>query len=49
VLRDRGLFKGEEYPVADKISRQGLYLPSGMALSEIQLDQVCEAVREVLT
>ena len=48
VLRDRGLFEGEEYPVADKISRQGLYLPSGMALSEIQLDQVCEAVREVL-
>ncbi|MCH8337530.1 MAG: DegT/DnrJ/EryC1/StrS family aminotransferase [Chloroflexi bacterium] len=49
VLRDRGLFEGEEYPVADKISRQGLYLPSGMALSESQLDQVCEAVREVLT
>ena len=49
VLRDRGLFEVEEYPAADKISRQGLYLPSGMALSESQLDQVCEAVRKVLT
>ena len=49
VLLDRGLFKGEEYPVADRISRQGLYLPSGMALTESQLDQVSEAVREVLT
>jgi len=49
VLRDRGLFEGEQFPVADRISRQGLYLPSGIALSESQLGQVCEAVREVLT
>jgi len=48
VLRDLGLFEGEQYPVADRISKQGLYLPSGMALTESQLDQVCEAVREVL-
>ena len=48
VLRDRGLFEGEQFPVTDRISRQGLYLPSGMALSESQLGQVCEAVREVL-
>ena len=48
VLRARGLFEGEQYPIADRISRQGLYLPSGMALTEGQLDQVCEAVREVL-
>jgi len=49
VLRERGLFEGEEFPVTDRISRQGLYLPSGMALTESQLDQVCDAVREVLT
>jgi len=49
VLRDRGLFEGEQFPVTDRISRQGLYLPSGMALSESQLGQVCEAVRELLT
>jgi perosamine synthetase len=49
VFRDRGLFEGEKYPVTDRISRQGLYLPSGMALTESQLDQVCDAIREVLT
>jgi len=48
VLRDRGLFEGEEYPVTDRISQQGLYLPSGMALTESQLNQVCESVCEVL-
>ena len=48
VLLDRGLFRGERYPVAERLARQGLYLPSGLALTEIQLDQVCAAVREVL-
>ena len=43
-----GLFLGEHYPVAERIARQGLYLPSGMTLSEAQLDQVCEAVQRVL-
>jgi perosamine synthetase len=49
ALRDRGLFAGEHYPVTDRISRQGLYLPSGLALSEAQLDAVAAAVRKVIT
>jgi dTDP-4-amino-4,6-dideoxygalactose transaminase len=39
---------GENYPVAEHIARQELYLPSGLTLSEAQLDQVCDAVRRVL-
>ena len=48
VLRKRGLFGGERYPVAERIARRGLYLPSGLALTEAQLNQVCAAVRRVL-
>jgi perosamine synthetase len=48
VLRERGLFAGETYPVAERIARQGLYLPSGLGLDEAQIDQVCQAVRETL-
>jgi len=48
VLRERGLFAGEAYPVAERIARQGLYLPSGLGLEEAQIDRVCAAVREVL-
>jgi len=48
VFLQRGLFQDEHYPVAKRIARQGLYLPSGLALTESQLDQVCEAVRKVL-
>jgi perosamine synthetase len=48
VFTDMGLFKGEKYPVAERIARQGLYLPSGLTLSEGQLDEVCQAVEKVL-
>jgi perosamine synthetase len=48
VFRDRGLFLNEQHPVAERIARQGLYLPSGLTLTESQLDQVCEAVQKVL-
>jgi perosamine synthetase len=48
VLRERGFFAGESYPVAERLARQGLYLPSGLALTECQLGEVCEAVRAAL-
>ena len=48
VLQKRGLFQGESYPVAERLARQGLYLPSGLGLDEAQIDQVCEALRESL-
>jgi perosamine synthetase len=43
-----GLFREESFPVAERIARQGLYLPSGLTLSDAQIDEVCEAVRKVL-
>ena len=49
VFHKRGLFAGEHYPVAEGIARQGLYLPSGLALTDAQLAAVSAAVREVLS
>lgn len=48
VLRKMGLFKNGSYPVTEMISRQGLYLPSGLTLKENQIDNICEAVRKIL-
>ena len=48
VLRGQGLFDGEDYPVADQIARQGLYLPSGLTLTPEQLDRVCDVVESVV-
>ena len=49
VLRKLGLFKRERYPVAEGLARRGLYLPSGVALTDDQLSRVCGIVSEVLS
>jgi perosamine synthetase len=49
VFYKRALFLNERYPVAERLARYGLYLPSGLALTDEQLTQVCNAVHKVLT
>ena len=49
VFKNRGLFIAENYPVTERLARRGLYLPSGLALTEEQLRRVCQAVHEVLS
>lgn len=48
VLRERGLFAGSSYPVTERLARRGLYVPSGLTLTGMQIDRVCAAVRDVL-
>lgn len=48
ALLERGLFDGERYPVADEIGEQGLYLPSGVGLTDDQVDAVAGATEEAL-
>ncbi len=48
ALHELGLFRDESYPVAERLARQGLYLPSGLALTDEQVGRVCEAVGEAL-
>jgi len=48
ALHDLGLFKAEHYPVTERIARQGLYLPSGLSMTEKQIDEVVSAVSGVI-
>jgi perosamine synthetase len=48
VFHRMGLFNNEKYPVAERLARQGLYLPSGLALTDAQLEEVCRVIHEVL-
>jgi len=48
VFRNMGLFAGENYPVAERIARRGFYIPSGMALSDEQMERSAAAVKEML-
>ncbi|MEJ7759172.1 MAG: DegT/DnrJ/EryC1/StrS aminotransferase family protein [Gemmatimonadaceae bacterium] len=49
VYRRQGLFAGESYPVAERIARRGFYIPSGLALTEAQMNRVVAGVRTVLS
>jgi perosamine synthetase len=48
VLLRMGYFKDAICPVAERIARRGFYIPSGMALTEVQIRNVAEVVREVI-
>ena len=48
VFRRRNLFSGERYPVAERIAERGFYLPSGLALTDSQIDRVIGTARSVL-
>ena len=48
VFRQMGLFHGVRCPVAERIARRGLYLPSGLALDDEQLSKVCDALRALI-
>lgn len=49
VYQALGFFRGQCFPVTERISRRGLYLPSGQAITDQQIDDVIHLVREVLT
>ncbi len=48
VLNRMGLLKGVDCPVAERIARQGFYIPSGLALTETQIKTVAQKVRELI-
>jgi perosamine synthetase len=48
ALRQCGLFTNDRHPVAERIARRGLYLPSGIGLTDEQVRHVTNAVSEVL-
>ena len=48
IFHKMGLFKGESYPVSERIARMGFYLPSGMALSQNQITYTAEMLKQVI-
>lgn len=48
VFKKMGLFAGESHPVAERIARYGFYIPSGMALSDEQIERSAVAAKEIL-
>ncbi len=44
VFKKMGLFQDEIYPVAERMARNGFYLPSGLALTSDEIDFVSETL-----
>ncbi|MCW5519194.1 DegT/DnrJ/EryC1/StrS family aminotransferase [Aureitalea sp. L0-47] len=44
VFHQMSLFNNESYPVAEKLARQGFYIPSGLGLTNDEIDHVSEAL-----
>ncbi|MCB0397035.1 MAG: DegT/DnrJ/EryC1/StrS family aminotransferase [Flavobacteriales bacterium] len=49
VFLNQGLFKNESYPVAEHIAEAGFYIPSGLGLSEKDMDIVIDKVTKLFS
>lgn len=49
VFRKSGLFQDTRCPVADRLARRGFYVPTGLALTDSQIERVAESLRQVLS
>lgn len=48
ALQELGLFKHERFPHTDQAHERGLYLPSGLTLTKLQIDVVSDTIREIV-
>jgi perosamine synthetase len=49
VFRNRGLFEGESCPEAERIARRGFYIPSGLALTDEQIERVAYSLHKIFS
>lgn len=47
VFRAQGLFRNDKYPIAERLARQGLYIPSGLTIEDDEILMVSEAIRDI--
>lgn len=47
VFNNLGLFNNEKYPVAERLSDRGFYIPSGIALTEEQIIKTADTVKSI--
>jgi len=48
VFNNMGMFVDESHPVSEKLYERGLYLPSGLSLTEEEVSKAVSAVKQVL-
>lgn len=48
VYQKQGMFRNEKYENAEYLARKGFYIPSGLALTEEQMERVAEKLHKIL-
>lgn len=48
VYQRQRLFENQKYPNAEYLARKGFYIPSGLALTEEQMEQVVDGVKNMM-
>ena len=48
VFYRMGLFVDEHYPVAERMAKEELYLPSGLTLKEEEIKKITKAIEKIL-
>ena len=49
VFHKMGLFQNESHPIAEILARKGFYIPSGLAITNEQIDIVSDTIIELFS
>jgi len=49
VFNRMGLFRNSSFPVAERLARYGFYLPSGLTITDNQIEFVSQSLRSVFS
>jgi perosamine synthetase len=48
VFQRMGLFVDQSFPIAERLGVSGFYLPSGLAITDSEIEHVCSAVQQLV-
>ena len=48
VFKKMEMFDGESYPASEKLAKRGFYIPSGLGLTDDQIEYVAECLKRIL-
>ncbi len=48
VFTKKGMFKNQKYPIAENMAERGFYIPSGLGISDEQIEKVSNILKSIL-
>jgi perosamine synthetase len=48
IYKKMGLFKGQNFPIAEYLGNNGFYIPSGLGLKKTEMIKICKCINKIL-